>query len=442
MEMVSNSAHGERREYSLPFWCFVFFTFIVFVAPQNIYPSLQPLHLAKVSIILALGFYVIQKRTSQESLFPSGLESRLLAIFIFLVSLSIPFSLWPGGSIATLTDFFAKSLVVFLLSAQLLTSMIRFKRMMVYIVLFCLIISIIAILGYQNGTLIEGYRMQGAWGGINSNPNDFALTINLIIPFGLAFYAVNRRIFQKLLCVAFIFLSIGAILLSFSRGGLFTLATILVLYIWKTVRQGKILKYALPLLLMLLAFIVMLPDSYSERLQSIMDSSKDKTGSSQARWDSAVQTLKIIEENPIFGVGVGMNVLSLNEKGFYWSRVHNVYLQIASEIGIPGMIVFVLLVIRLVRSARQIQCQFWNESERQELVAFANASEISLMAFSVAALFHPVAYHFYFYYISGFAVALKGISDGMRDVDDSARTRTVQAGLIWWKEQEENLNSA
>ena len=45
--------------------------------------------------------------------------------------------------------------------------------------------------------------------------------------------------------------------------------------------------------------------------------------------------------------------------------------------------------------------------KNQEIALLAQATEISLIGFAVAALFYPVAYNFYFYYIAGFAVAIK-----------------------------------
>ena len=43
---------------------------------------------------------------------------------------------------------------------------------------------------------------------------------------------------------------------------------------------------------------------------------------------------------------------------------------------------------------------------RADLAQFAQATRLSLIAFGVAGLFHPVAYHFYFYYLAGLASAL------------------------------------
>jgi hypothetical protein len=43
------------------------------------------------------------------------------------------------------------------------------------------------------------------------------------------------------------------------------------------------------------------------------------------------------------------------------------------------------------------------------MVRYGAALEISLVAFAVAAMFHPVGYHFYFYILAGLAVALRSI---------------------------------
>jgi len=402
---------SEREEYGFAFWCLVFFTFIVLVAPQAVYGFLQPLHLAKVSAILALAAYVYQRVSQGEPLLPKTPEIRLLGVFTFLVALSIPFSLWPGGSFDLLTDYYAKSVIVFLLTAQLLATLPRFKRMLWFVLLFCITVSFIAVAGFQQGNLEEGYRMRGGIAGLNSNPNDFALTTNLILPFGFALYSLNRDLLRRAVCVIFVVASVVAIMLTYSRGGFITLVVVLILCFLKMGGRSKQSKYLLPFVLVVAAFILMTPQDYGDRLQAITDFSKDRSGSGPARQAAIEKTVEVITEHPVFGVGIGMNVLALNEKGLLWSRVHNVFLQIASEIGVLGMIVFVLLIIRLLKSVRLIQTEFKEEHKQQELVVLAGAAETSLLAFCIAALFHPVAYHFYFYYVAGFVLALKAISE-------------------------------
>ena len=93
---------ARKEDGGFAFWCFIFFTFIVFVAPQRTFAFLQPLHLAKVSIILVLVAYLYRQLSNHESLFRKTSELRLVGWFTCLAVLSIPFSIWPGGSFGVL----------------------------------------------------------------------------------------------------------------------------------------------------------------------------------------------------------------------------------------------------------------------------------------------------------------------------------------------------
>ena len=110
------------------------------------------------------------------------------------------------------------------------------------------------------------------------------------------------------------------------------------------------------------------------------------------------------------GGGVGMNALTLNqERGFGWSAIHNVYLEYAVELGIPGLILFLLLLVGCVKSVALVQRRCAGVPALRELFYLAEGIQISLIAFSLAAFFHPVAYHLYFYYIAALAVAAHSV---------------------------------
>lgn len=402
--------HLDERRSSLAFSFLVFFTFVVFVAPQNAYSFLQPLHLARVSVLLAAAAYLGRERTRGEALFPQSRQFRQLLLFTLLILLSIPLSLWPGGSFQMVLDLYGKSLVACVLTTQLLDSLDRWKRMVWWMILFGIAISFIGVRGGWSDELVEGYRIEGGWGGLAANPNDFALTVNLLIPFALAFYSLSSWGWKRLVCAVFLISAVWGILLSYSRGGLITLVAIVLIFLTKSIRREGAIGYLVPTFMVLVGLFVLAPGGWSERIESITDFSKDRTGSAQERWANTERTLAVISEAPLLGIGAGMNVLALNEKGGDWGRVHNVYLQIASEIGIPGGVVFVLLLSTLVKSARQLQRRLFDEEANREIAALAFACEGALLAFAVAALFHPVAYHFYFYYVAGLTMALARIA--------------------------------
>src|SRR5205807_7858212 len=95
------------------------------------------------------------------------------------------------------------------------------------------------------------------------------------------------------------------------------------------------------------------PEGYSERIVSIVDHSKDTTGSAIARQNAMEGTLRGLLDHP-FGVGLNMNILYLYESGFGWNWVHNVYLQIASDLGVLPGLLFIVLLWKLTAAMRRI----------------------------------------------------------------------------------------
>jgi hypothetical protein len=65
--------------------------------------------------------------------------------------------------------------------------------------------------------------------------------------------------------------------------------------------------------------------------------------------------------------------------------------------------------VECVKSAGRIQQRTAGEPSQRQLFALAEATQVSLVAFAVAGLFHPVAYYLYLYYVGGMAVAVKAI---------------------------------
>jgi O-antigen ligase len=130
------------------------------------------------------------------------------------------------------------------------------------------------------------------------------------------------------------------------------------------------------------------------------------------RRDDTLAAVSVVLANPIIGTGIGTNVLALNqERGALGIAVHNVYLEYAVELGIPGLVLFVLLLVECLKSAGRMRRRTAGVPGQQQLFCLAEAIQVSLVAFAVAAVFHPVAYHLFFYYVAGLAVAVKVIGE-------------------------------
>ena len=205
---------------------------------------------------------------------------------------------------------------------------------------------------------------------------------------------------MRLLLGCALVLQAVAVVLTFSRAGFLTLATVLGLFGLRLLRRPSrgLVFAALGGVLLGLPFM---PAGYLDRLLTLSAIDADPTGSAQARWDGTVAAVEHAVEHPLLGAGLGMNILVLNESvGATWRVVHNTYLEYAVDLGLPGLTLFSLLLFRSWRNARATR-----RSGGAELGALAEGIEISLVGFAVAAFFHPAAYEFYFFYIAGLAAA-------------------------------------
>jgi uncharacterized membrane-anchored protein len=84
------------------------------------------------------------------------------------------------------------------------------------------------------------------------------------------------------------------------------------------------------------------------------------------------------------------------------------------DLGVPGMLLFLWLLWTSVSSAAEVQREADETVETKELSYLAEGIHVSLLAFCLAAMFHPVSYHPYFYYLAALAVAAQAVLHSMR----------------------------
>jgi O-antigen ligase len=246
---------------------------------------------------------------------------------------------------------------------------------------------------------------------LTQNPNDLALMLNLLLPIAVALLLISRRPLVRLALLAAITLDVAGVFSTYSRAGFLTLSTTFLVYLWKF-RGRPERRWAWGLAACLLAVTLiglpLLPDSYTERLSTITDIKADKSRSAEARWDDMFVALNLVSRHPIIGAGTGQNILALNqERGKRWTEVHNVYLEYAVDLGLPGLAFFVALLGLSLWSTTLVQRESAGRPAFRDFFCLAEGVQVSLIAFAVSGMFHPVAYNFYFYYMAGLALAIR-----------------------------------
>ncbi|MCA1798669.1 MAG: O-antigen ligase family protein [Xanthomonadaceae bacterium] len=385
------------------------FLFILVIAPQQFITPLQPLRIAFITAALAIGAFLLQRIIHREPLIEAGPEVRVVGLIIAWGIVTVPFSIWPGGSVQFLVSMYLKSVALFLLLAHVVDTRDRMVKTAWALTLMAVPLALIGVKNFLTGAG-GAERITGYEGGLTANPNDLALMLNLLLPLAIAVFLGARKRSTQFLLAGVIVLMVTGVVVTFSRSGFLTLALIGVVYGWMMMRRrqnGLVFAAAIALLVSL----PLVPTSYVERLATITSIEADETGSSRERWSDSLAAVEFIGSNPVAGGGLGQSALAMNQmRGDRWLRVHNVYLEAAVELGLPGLILIVLLIYRCAGAARLARAREAANNDDPRFYYVAEGIWVSLIAFAFAGLFYPAAYHFYFYLLAGLALAARSIT--------------------------------
>jgi putative inorganic carbon (HCO3(-)) transporter len=393
----------------ITFWALMAFTFVLMLAPQALIPALAPLHLGLLTAGVAITTYLLDRFIYHRPIMNLTPEIIATICLVAWALVTVPWSYWPGGSLGFLLNEYFKTLAIFWLLGNVLNTRERLLVAARGLALMAAPLAAYGVHEYLAGNFMGGEvkRIVSYEAPLTSNPNDLALILNLILPLTLGLAMAQERTLSRLLLLGFAGLDALAIILTFSRAGFICLAVTSAIYFTKLMRRPE-RGWAIAAFCLALAALPFLPAGYVERLSTITNIEADPTGSAQERRDDTLAALQFISQSPIIGAGVGMNMLALNEiRGASWKNVHNVYLELATDLGIPGLILFLTVLVGCVRSVRFVMRQTAASPRMRDLFLLAEGLQVSLVVFAIAAVFHPVAYQFYFYYMAGLALAAR-----------------------------------
>lgn len=405
------------------------FTFILLLSPQTFIPVLAKAHIALLTGGLAVVVHWWSRFTTRQPIMRVTRELWLSAVLLIWAAVTIPVSQWPMGSLQIFVDLFLKAVIIFWLLSNTVTTMRRLLTVAWGVSLMAVPLAVTAVRNFS-GAGAGASRIVGYEAALTQNPNDLALTLNLILPLTVALFLISRRAVIRGFLAGVIVLDATAVVATFSRGGFLALATILVLYL-RTL-HGRERRWAAAAVLLALAATPLLPSTYLERLGTITNVQADQTGSAQERVRDTKAAMSFVLSHPITGAGLGMNILALNEiRGAHWLQVHNAYLEYAMDLGWIGLGLFLLLLASCIRTAGRVRARSAELPALRDLTVLAEAIRITLVAFAVAACFHPVAYHFFFFYFGALAVAAGAVYEAeMRPVTEGLSRRVSPDSFV------------
>jgi len=413
---VAAAVPERAAQERLAFGALVAFTIILLVSPQAWFPAIKSLRIALIAAMVAVTAHLAARAVGRSIPLPFRREVAIALALIAWAAITIPMSIWPGGSLGQLSDHLVKAIVFFWLISTLVTTESRL-RLFAWMLSLCSIpLALTAINNYREGVFVTTagsavQRIAGYMGGsgLAGNPNDLALMLNLLIPITGVLFVISRSSTARIATGLALLLSVAAVIATFSRAGFITLAVIGLVTAMAMVRRGAVVM-ALGLLFLAAVAFAVVPQEYFARLATITNIEMDPTGSAQGRWDDWILSVEYIRDHPLTGAGLGQDLLALNAARGHetWRSVHNAYLQAAVDLGLPGAALLIALLAASFQNARRVRRRA-TQLGLHDLAMLAQGLSISLWAFTIAAFFHPIAYQFYFFCLAGLAVAIVNV---------------------------------
>jgi O-antigen ligase len=403
---LTSSAGATRGKHWLAFAGVYLFTLMLYARPNDLLPALGAFPLVKILAIGVLLIYIGSKISAGDRLSVWTLEMTMLVVIAALGLLLMPVAVSPQQSIDMLTDTYLKTVIIFILMVNLIDTRQRIFSMWKLVVICGAALGVGAIKSYMKGEFaMKGVRIEGLVGGMFENPNDLATALDLLLPFAVALTLISKgraRLFY-LVCVAV--LAVG-VLFTLSRGGFLGLIASSGVLLWKLGR-GRRLKTTLVVALICGILLAVTPGGYGARIATIFNNDQDQTGSAQLRNELMKRAASIAINRPIVGVGMGnFHFYSIREK-----QAHNAYLEIAAELGVMGLIAYLILILAPLRSLYRIErkTRGMRSKREQEMYWLSVSIQAAFIGYMVCSFFASIQYLWYLYYTAAYAVALRQI---------------------------------
>lgn len=313
-----------------------------------------------VFLIVVFGFTANLLASGKVNVRKSKIE---LPLILFLLWMLISF-LWASALIPAIVQFSRVlfGAVLFFLSVQIIKSRRMLHQAINTWFIVGFVISLIAIYEFaksglpyliQNIEIASTVYTQTLRSSVFLSPTLLASYLNLSIFFGFGSLLNAKSTKQKIVLFGAIFILVCALILTFSRGGWAGLLVGITYLLYKSKSMKKYFFVGIIILVILLfLFGGVIKNVIVARFFSYTNPQDDIAF--QERLMLWRATEKMIKDSPLTGVGIG-NSPQMYEKlsssfPTQYRYTHSLYLNILTELGILGFLLFLSLCVKVAQS--------------------------------------------------------------------------------------------
>lgn len=378
---------------------------------QEIFPALANLRPALLTSLITFFLSFWNGRIAIRSM-GSSKESKLIITFWLIGMVSIIFSVWPGGSFDTWRITFTSNALVFFCC---LVNMQNERELSIlnWSVISCALILALATLVSPAET-----RTARAFTTTAYDPNDLAMTLVAVFPLVLATFLSGRpkaKIFLGVTMIIMVF----ALLKTGSRGGFIGFAAVGIFFLFAHITQVSAFKKYFILALTGSLIYTCTPDTFWDRFGTLLSGEDYNVQTESDAYDNPGRLevwmcgLDLLQKNPILGVGAGQFSTAMGQTygRYYWVTAHNTFLQVALELGLPGFLIFLSLLVLIWRNCQKARLDFSKAGYIDHFIDLPVFIRIAVLGYVVCGLFLSQAYSVLVPLLIAYSAALAKIAE-------------------------------
>ena len=345
---LQRKTNENEQKVTITFITVVILTFILFARPQDFFPVAGKIRPNLLFSFVALFFSFTNNGLSLIAGPLNDRNSRLYLFFYGLMVVGVPFAYHRGIAFDIVIFRYLSNIIYFLVLISAIQTERHLKTIIFTIVCGTLFYSVFSLLR-TSGDDIGRFSY-----GKMYDPNDLAFILVSLSPLALIFITDQSKL-KKLLGYLTFIISTIVIIKTGSRGGGVALGIVL-LYLFASKRIFSFGKKIFLISVLLIAIFIKIDQMPIERFTTIIDLKDDYNVSSEfgrlSLWKRAAEfTLS----NPVTGVGVGCFSFAIGylreSEGILprWQTAHSSYFLIAAEMGVPGILLFIVLILKNIK---------------------------------------------------------------------------------------------
>lgn len=426
-QLLSQDRWFVRNGHALTYFGLYLFSVMVLFRPYEIVPGLGFLSATAFYFALAtLAIFIPNQLSTEGNLTMLSTEVKAVLTMALIALVTIPIAKDPALAWETFNEPFIKAVVIFIVLVNVVRTRRRLMGMMWLSFGIGLYLGLSAINLYLKGEFtVEEYRVGVEVGGMFGNPNDMAMHFVMMTPLAIALGIAAKSSLMRVVYFGMGGLFVAANMVTFSRGGFLGLIVCMAVLAWK-IGRNKRLKISIASIIIGGIAIVAAPGNYGLRMLSIFIPGLDTVGSSDQRWELLMRSLLVTARNP-WGIGIG----NFTIVGIRDLQSHNAFTQVSAELGILGLIAYVVFIISPFRKLGAIERKHFEANDLNWYFYLAIGLQASIIGYLVTSFFASVAYNWFIYYLIAYAVAFRRIYNL-----ETSENEDVKSVPLWHRQPE------